>query len=323
MEVAAGIHRIEAPLGERYVALYLIVGDEAALLVDSGIADSVPGTLVPYLATIGVDPGRIRYAVGTHGDFDHIGGNAALRAACPQAALMCGEDDRTLVNDVERIITDRYGEFAAEHGFDETEESRGYIRQVTHTTRVDVGLRGGERFDLGGRVVEILHTPGHSFGHLSVYDPATNTVMVGDAVLGSSVLTAAGDPAFPPTYRSVDPYRSTIARLAALHPAQLLTAHYPVHSGTAVGDFLAESLSYTDRLEGVVVRALDQADTPLSLLELIARTRTDLGVWEEGPAQLLVYPVLGHLEALEQRGTVIRGHDSAATTFQLSKDARS
>jgi glyoxylase-like metal-dependent hydrolase (beta-lactamase superfamily II) len=322
VEVAAGIHRVQAPLGERYVALYVIVGDDAALLVDSGIADSVPGTLLPYLAGIGLDPARIRYAVGTHGDFDHVGGNAAVRAACPQATLMCGEDDRTLVNDVERIIADRYGEFAAEHGFDETDESRAYIRSVTHTAQVDVGLRGGERFDLGGRVVEILHTPGHSFGHLSVYDPATGAVMVGDAVLGSGVLTATGAPAFPPTYRSVDPYRATIARLASMHPTQVLTAHYPVYAGVAAGDFLAESLAYTDRVESVVLRALERAGTPLSLLQLIAATRADLGVWDEGPAQLLVYPLLGHLEALEQRGAVSRGHDGGPATFLQSLDWR-
>jgi glyoxylase-like metal-dependent hydrolase (beta-lactamase superfamily II) len=323
VQVAAGIHRVQAPLGERYVALYLIIGDEAALLVDSGVADSVPGALLPYLRGIGLDPSRVRYAVGTHGDFDHIGGNAALRAACPQVTLMCGEDDRSLVNDVERMITDRYGEFAADHGFDETDESRAYIRSVTHTARVDVGLRGGERFDLGGRVVEILHTPGHSFGHLSVYDPATGAVMAGDAVLGSGVLTAAGGPAFPPTYRNVDPYRATIARLASLHPTQLLTAHYPVYAGAAAADFLAESLAYTDRVEAALLRALEQAGAPVSLLDLIARTRTDLGVWHPGPALLLVYPVLGHLEALEQRGTVTRGHDGSTATFQLSKDRRS
>jgi glyoxylase-like metal-dependent hydrolase (beta-lactamase superfamily II) len=324
VEVAPGIHRIEAPLGDRYVAMYLVVGDDAALLVDSGIADSIPVTLEPYLRHIGLDPGVIRYAVGTHGDFDHIGGNAALAQLAPRVVLMCGEDDRALVNDVERIIVDRYGEFAAEHGFDETDESRAYIRSVTHTARVDVGLRGGERFDLGGRVVEILHTPGHSFGHLSVRDVATDAVMIGDAVLGASVLTADGAPAFPPTYRNVDSYRATIARLASMAPEHLLCAHYPVFRGSAVGDFLAQSLAYTDQVEYALTRALDKAGAALTLLQLVADTRTELGPWEVGPAQLLVYPVLGHLEALEQRGALVRGRDEASgrTSFTLTSAGR-
>jgi len=36
-EVAHGIHRVEAPLGDRYVCLYLLAGEEAALLVDTGL----------------------------------------------------------------------------------------------------------------------------------------------------------------------------------------------------------------------------------------------------------------------------------------------
>lgn len=312
MEVAPGIHRIEAPLGDRYVALYLVVGDDAALLVDSGITESIPTTLLPYLPHIGLPAERIRFALGTHGDFDHIGGNAALRHAVPDVVLMCGEDDRSLVNHVDRIITERYGEFAAEHGFDETDESRAYIRSVTHTARVDVGLRGGERFDLGGRVVHILHTPGHSHGHVSVHDSATDALMIGDAVLGSSVLTAAGAPAFPPTYRHVDSYRATIARMAAMAPAQLLCSHYPVYRGGAAGDFLAESLAYTDRVDHAVLRTLQAAESPLTLLDLVAEVRPALGTWAPGPAQLLVYPLLGHLEALEQRGMVRRGHHEAS-----------
>ena len=35
------------PLGERFVALYLLVGEEGALLVDTGIRESITETLLP------------------------------------------------------------------------------------------------------------------------------------------------------------------------------------------------------------------------------------------------------------------------------------
>jgi len=53
MEVAPGIHRIQTPFGDRFVCLYLLVGSEAALLVDTGV-DATPGEyLAPYLDEIG------------------------------------------------------------------------------------------------------------------------------------------------------------------------------------------------------------------------------------------------------------------------------
>ena len=41
-EIAPGLHRIEAPLGERFVACYLITGGRAAVLFDTGVA-ATPG----------------------------------------------------------------------------------------------------------------------------------------------------------------------------------------------------------------------------------------------------------------------------------------
>ena len=44
MLVVPGIHRIEAPLGDRIICVYLLVGDQNIMLVDSGL-DSTPRDL--------------------------------------------------------------------------------------------------------------------------------------------------------------------------------------------------------------------------------------------------------------------------------------
>ena len=60
MEVAPGIHRIQTPFGDRFVCLYLLVGSEAALLLDTGV-DATPGEYVaPYLAETGSPMVRMR-----------------------------------------------------------------------------------------------------------------------------------------------------------------------------------------------------------------------------------------------------------------------
>ena len=101
-EVARGIHRIEAPLGDRFVACYLVLGRETALLVDTGVATMPSGSILPYAEAIGLPPERIRWAVVTHADVDHMGGDAALAAAVPGVTLIAHEADRVLIEDVGR-----------------------------------------------------------------------------------------------------------------------------------------------------------------------------------------------------------------------------
>lgn len=318
MELSPGLHRVEAPIGDRYVALYLIVGDDAVLLVDTGFDESISGTLDPYLKSVGIAPERIRYVINTHADFDHTGGNAAIKALAPNCVLMCGEDDRRMINDIELMIGERYGEFGV-HGVAESEDTNTFIRSVAKTVPVDIGLRGGERIDLGGRVVEVLHTPGHSWGHVAVHDLESHSLMIGDAVLFNGLFTADGHEAFPPTYRYVDTYRGTIRRLAAMSVSTLLTAHYPVYKDSAAADFFAESLAYTDRVESVLVDALRAAKKPMGLLEVVEATRDRLGVWPEPAAELLTYPLLGHIEALEQRGVITSHSGGSHPTYELSR----
>ena len=303
MEIAPGLHRVEAPLGDRFVALHLVVGDDAALLVDTGVDDSIRDHLLPYLDTIGLAPSALRYAVLTHSDFDHIGGNAALKEACPDVILLCGEDDRPMIEDLELMISDRYGEFGKDHGVPDDDDMAAFARSVSGIVPVELGLSGGETIQLGGRTVQILHTPGHSWGHLSVYDPTSDALIIGDAVLYNGLYTATGEPAFPPTYRFLDTYRATTARMLAMDPDLLLTAHYPVYRGSDSRDFLAESLAYTHHVDEILKRALSSEPTPL--VGLVEATAERLGPWPPEVAALLVYPLLGHLEAFAQRGFVV------------------
>src|SRR4051812_20895092 len=109
-EVAPGIHRIAAPLGDRFVACVVVVGNGEALLVDTGIDSTPDASILPYLATLGLPPERLRWVVSTHGDVDHMGGNAALKRAAPAAVFIAHRGDVDLIEDVDTIVTTRYSE---------------------------------------------------------------------------------------------------------------------------------------------------------------------------------------------------------------------
>lgn len=305
MEVAPGIHRIETPFGPRTNAVYLLAGTRAAMLVDTTTDEVAREHVVPYLEQASVTPDRLRYVVNTHSDYDHTAGNGAIRAFAPGATFVCHELDRPMIEDIEVMISERYGEFSHDHGHDEDDDTKAAIRAATATTTVDVGVQGGEVFDLGdGWRVTVLHTPGHSWGSISVHDPRSNAVIVGDAVLWNAVLTTDGQPAFPPTYRYVDTYLATIHGLQAMAPDLLLTSHYPVQRGPAVAEFLAESRAFAERTEAVLRTELAASAEPRTLRELADTLSPRLGTWPDAAAAALFFPLSGHLERLVGYGLV-------------------
>jgi len=307
MQIRPGLHRIQAPLGERFIAMYLLTGPTGALLFDTGITESVTDTLLPYLDSIGFDLADLRWAISSHCDFDHTGGNAALLAAAPHVELMAGTDDVPLSESLEVLIRERYAEFRDADGFDDPAEVTAYIRSSAAVAPIARALQGGEEFDLGDRVIRVLHTPGHSDGHLTLWDSANSALIIADATLGDTVPTADGEPAFPPTYRDTDPYLASIAAFRALDPELLLTAHYPVYEGAAVTDFLNLSEAYTERLDRAIEAALRASGGPVTSLDLIRSIATDVGPWDPAAADYLIFPVTGNLERLVERGSVTVG----------------
>ncbi|MEL4319396.1 MBL fold metallo-hydrolase [Leifsonia sp. YIM 134122] len=304
MLIRPGLHRIEAPLGERIVALHLLVGPAGALLVDTGIRDSISETLLPYLAANGIDPASVRWAINTHCDFDHTGGNGALKAAIPGVELLVHELDRELTEDVQRLIDVRYGEFRDTDGFDDPAETTAYLRSVSDLVPVDRVVTGGEQIDLGDRVVTILHVPGHSPGHIAVHDASNRALVIGDATLGATVPFADGGPAFPPTYRDVDPYLASIDAFRAIDADLVLTAHYPVYEGAAATAFLDESVAYTELIDTVLAEELARSAGPATTLELVRAAGERLGPWNAEALDYAVFPVTGNLERMQRRGLI-------------------
>lgn len=299
MEIAPGIHRIETPLGERFVCIFALIGRRGSLLVDTGLNDT-PGTaLKPYLENIGCAITQLDYVITTHSDFDHMGGNAALRELAPQARFICHTLDRAWIEDIDKIIIENYGQFDADHGLTSDEGVNAWIRSQARGTPIDIEVQGGEQIRLDDDWwVEVRHTPGHTRGHLSVYDPRSKTMIIADAALYNALYTRSGAPAFPPTYRFVESYIATIQHLQHTPIETLLTSHYPIKRGNDVAEFLAESRAFVDRVENVLRATLRQARQPMRIQALIEALSPKLGAWPESASGFLIYPLAGHLERL-------------------------
>ena len=303
MEIAAGIHRIKCTFGEeRMVYAHLLAGDEAAMLVDTGCAHNPDQDILPYLAEMGLEPSDVTYTLISHSDLDHQGGDAPWKAAAPGTILMCHELDRPWIEDTEALIRGRYSQFEADHGIGYVQEGKEGIRAQTESYPLDLTLQGGERFRLGNDwYVEAVHTPGHTWGHLAVYDARSKTLIAGEASLWTAILDEQWQPALPPTYCYVDTYLATQERLLAMEIETLSPAHWPVQRGMEVKAFIGESRNFCLHVEQQLLDLADEVGS-FTLRRAIDTLGPQLGSWPAETNQDLSYGMLGNLNRLAQRG---------------------
>jgi glyoxylase-like metal-dependent hydrolase (beta-lactamase superfamily II) len=303
-EVAPGIYRIESILGPRPFAQYLL-REERSLLVDTGIISTPDEAILPAFKDLGLDPADLDYVLISHADVDHFGGNAAIRAAAPRAIVCAHVADCDWIGDREQILRERYGWYAA-HGpdADYDADSKDWLRQAMGPdVPVDLHLVGGEVFRLGPRLsVEVLHLPGHSPGHVGLWDPASRSAIITDAALGAGLLNNEGEVIHPPPYMLLAEYEATIGRLQRLAPERLLTAHYAVMEGEAIDRFLAESLAFVARVRAAI-EAATETSGEVTIAGLLSALNPVLGPFTSMTNELCG-PIRAHLQELVAHGRI-------------------
>ena len=304
VEVAPGIERIESVFGPRPFAQYLLRG-ERSMLVDTGIVSTPGDVIVPFFEQVAFDAATLDFVLTSHADVDHFGGNSSLRAAAPKAIFCASTLDTPMITNRERAMIERYGWYA-EHGpgADYDPETKELLSAgMGPDTTIDLELTGGEWFRLGPKLrVQVLTLPGHSAGHLGLWEPLSRTAIVIDSVLGEGLYNFDHEIIHPPPYMDAASYETTIAQLQALAPDRLLTAHYDVIEGAEVAGFLETSAAFVKRTRAATRRLAEKQGT-VTLAELLAELTTELGPFTSFPNEL-AGPIRSHLGELMAEGVV-------------------
>ncbi len=163
-----GAPRVEIkriPVGPLSTNCYIVrlEGQERAVVIDPGAA---PAKLLKLVSDAGL---KIEAIINTHGHPDHIGGNAALREATG-APVYVGEADAHMLEEPD----DMFGllERAGAAGMD---------------LRADIMMKGGDRLKAAGMEFEVLATPGHTPGGVSLYLKDHGVVFTGDTLFNRGV----------------------------------------------------------------------------------------------------------------------------------------
>ena len=304
--VADGIYALVELMTVQRLAVTVVIGDRGVVVVDTGVAKTPARLIVPGLLSLGVDLDDVRFVVITHSDADHSGGLGALLEECSAASAIAHRLDAPWIEDVERLIDERYRARRHEHGIDQPEEFIHWVREsdsggVLHETVV-----GGERLRIGGsRELELIHVPGHSQGHLAAIDWETRTGIIGDAAFGLATPDSKGSPASAPAYYDAAAYRRSINTLAELRLARLIGAHYPVFQNEkAVEVFLRDSTAFCDRLESAILDVVDSSADACTTVEIAAGIAPLVRTWPEKADDSVVVASLAHLNDLRDRGLV-------------------
>lgn len=158
--------------------------EKEAVLVDAGF----PGQLEQLREEIeqaGVALDRLTRLVVTHQDIDHIGGISALLALNDRIEVLAHEQDKPYILGEKQLIKlspERMAQLAERLSSLPEKRRRVTIDDFTNAkARVDRTLADGERLPYCGGIV-VIHTPGHTPGHISLYLESSSVLVAGDAL---------------------------------------------------------------------------------------------------------------------------------------------
>jgi glyoxylase-like metal-dependent hydrolase (beta-lactamase superfamily II) len=156
----------------RYANVFLIVEDKLTL-IDTGVRGNSKW-VIKFIRKLGRSPEDISLIVLTHNHFDHTGGLKDLRKVT--AAKVAGpKTDFSLEKGVVPY-PDYVIRFLALPGFNLLKK-----RLILTARDIDILLEGGETLPvLGG--LQVILTPGHTCGGISLYAPRQKILFVGDAI---------------------------------------------------------------------------------------------------------------------------------------------
>ncbi len=270
-EVAPGVRKItprqEPDTGWETPNIYA-VGTGPVTLIDSGY--DRPSSLDLILEALGdADLERI---VLTHGHIDHAGSAWKLREmkGCPVMA----------------------------HELDAASISRRFPG-----VKADEAVLDGDLIRAGTRTLKAIHTPGHTPGHVCLFDENDGTLFTGDLVTGSGSTLVA-----PPEGNMAD-YMRSLKRVRDLAASALMPGHGSVRTDPL--DRVLELIGHRELREVNVAACL--MDGPKNLKDLVKAMY--LGLIHPSLEMAAAATAWAHLDKMIEDGNAVAGPEGETNPF--------
>ncbi len=224
----------------RFVTSCVLVGDALAL-VDTGVASTAPA-IFDYIESIDRKPEEIAHVIHTHSHFDHIGGNGLI-AHRARPRFWASGIEKGMIEDLD---------------YQNRVRPVGKMREAASgPVKVDGRLSEGDEISLGGVLVQVLHTPGHSEGSLSFFIPEDGVLICGDVL---------PEPGALPIYEGVASTLQSLQKLKSIGEARVLLSAMSraVSRDGAVAAHIESGARYMGEIDRLVQEALSRSGGDIS-----------------------------------------------------------
>ena len=194
MRIVSGVYQIKLPFPHdipEYTNVYVVEGSKGNILIDTGwdspeaiwaFREGLKENLLKFQ--------DINWIVITHIHADHYGLASKLKELC-QAEVVMHRIEAGLINSRYKDFDGLLGELREELSINgvpqdeltELNEASLWINQFVTPDLPDIMLDDGDIVSNGSFEFEVLRTPGHSPGHICLYEPSKRWLFCGDHVL--------------------------------------------------------------------------------------------------------------------------------------------
>ena len=335
IEVIPGINLLKLPLSSRdillgYVNIYLVQGDDGCLLVDTGWdSEQAFDSLEKQLAEIGTHFEDISQIVVTHIHPDHYTLADRLKQLS-QARIAMHYKEKDLVepySDMPKLMQQGI-EWMQINGVsaDEIAQVLAKMRatqpemmKFTALVLPDTTLQGGEVISVGSFTFKVLWTPGHSPGHICLYEPIKKILISGDHILPTITPIIERHPR-----SSGNPLGDYIASLNAVKPLDVdlvLPGHGSPFNG--LQSRIEEILQHHQQRSAEVLEAMGaEPKTAYQVANEITWMPEMGGVsWQDltpGDKTMAVSETLAHLELMRFNGEISKFNKGNIIYYQTT-----
>lgn len=283
--------------------VFIIEGAKGPTMIDVGCGGEQVDKLFEKMEAKGFSPKNVGRVIVTHAHPDHMGGISAINETANPEVIThelekeSAEEPDSLIKRYNIGLISKHlfeGEIGLEEGkYIMYERWRTSGCPMTHTG-VDRTVGDGDVIETGGLNLRVLHTPGHSPGHISLYCEETRSLVSGD-ILGPVVAW------YSPSTGGAKEYLSSLDKLEKLGIEKILPSH---------GDIIEDPLENIEEIRGKILErealVLDELESgPRSFKELNSVLSENLG--EQGNLSVLLLE--SHLLKLEDDGKIKRDDD--------------